>query len=79
MAFALTLRSFTSTLLPQRTIGIFSQTRTRSPIAGQVFMPLTVGRRRVPTMPVGNILVGDTGCDIKHDDSALTVDVVSVS
>jgi hypothetical protein len=31
MDFALTLRSLTSTLLPVRTMGMFSQTRTRSP------------------------------------------------
>ena len=31
MALALTLRSLTSTLLPVRTMGMFSQTRTRSP------------------------------------------------
>lgn len=30
-------------------------------------------------MPVGNILVGDSGCDVKHDDAALSVDVVSIS
>lgn len=30
-------------------------------------------------MPVGNILVGDSGCDVKHDDTALSVDVVSIS
>ena len=34
MVLAFTLRSFTSTLLPVRTIGIFSQTRTRSPVCG---------------------------------------------
>jgi len=31
------------------------------------------------TMPVWNILVGNPSGDIKHDDTALTVDVVSVS
>ena len=31
------------------------------------------------TMPVGNILVGDSGCDIEHDDTALPIDVVAVS
>lgn len=30
-------------------------------------------------MPVGNVLVGDTGCDIEHDDTTLTIDVVSVT
>jgi hypothetical protein len=34
MVLALTLRSFTSTLLPVRTMGMFSQTRTRSPDIG---------------------------------------------
>lgn len=29
-------------------------------------------------MPVGNVLVGDTGGDIEHDDTALSVDVVSI-
>jgi hypothetical protein len=33
----------------------------------------------VRTMPVGNVLVGDSGCDVEHDDTALTVDVVAVS
>ncbi len=31
------------------------------------------------TMPVGHVLVGDSGCDVKHDDTALAVDVVPVS
>lgn len=30
-------------------------------------------------MPVGNVLVGNTGCDIEHDDTTLTVDVVSIT
>ena len=30
-------------------------------------------------MPVGDVLVGDSGCDIKHDDTALSVDVVSIT
>lgn len=30
-------------------------------------------------MPVGDVLVGDSRCDIKHDDCALSVDVVPVS
>ena len=30
-------------------------------------------------MPVWNILVGNTRGDIKHDDTALTVDVVAIS
>jgi hypothetical protein len=34
-------------------------------------MPLTV--------PVGNVLVGDSGSHIEHDDTTLSVDVVTVS
>ena len=30
-------------------------------------------------MPVGDVLIGDTRCDIKHDDTALSVDVVSIT
>ena len=30
-------------------------------------------------MPVGNVLVGNTGCDVEHDDAALAVDVVSIT
>lgn len=35
MDLAFTFRSLTSTLLPQRTMGMFSQTRTKSPEVGQ--------------------------------------------
>jgi len=31
------------------------------------------------SMPVGNILVGDTGGDVKHDDRALALDVVTIA
>ena len=31
------------------------------------------------TVPVGNVLVGDAGGDVEHDDTALPVDVVSVT
>jgi hypothetical protein len=31
------------------------------------------------TVPVGDVLVGDSGGDIKHDDTALAVDVVAIS
>jgi len=31
------------------------------------------------TMPVGHVLVGDSGGDVKHDDTALAVDVVSIA
>ena len=30
-------------------------------------------------MPVGDVLVGDTGGDIEHDDTGLTVDVVTIT
>ena len=30
-------------------------------------------------MPVGDVLVGDAGCDIEHDDTALAVDIVSIT
>lgn len=31
------------------------------------------------TVPVGDVLVGDAGSDIEHDDTALSVDVVTVA
>jgi len=31
------------------------------------------------TVPVGNVLVCDTGCDIEHDDCTLSLNVVSIS
>lgn len=31
------------------------------------------------TVPVRNILVGDTGGDIEHDDTGLAVDVVTIT
>lgn len=30
-------------------------------------------------MPVGDVLVGDAGCHIKHDDAALSVNVVTIT
>lgn len=30
-------------------------------------------------MPVGDVLVGDTGGNIEHDDTALAVDIVTIS
>lgn len=30
-------------------------------------------------MPVGNVLVGNSGSDVEHDDAALAVDVVAIS
>lgn len=37
----------------------------------------SVGGKR--TVPVGNVLVGNARGDIEHDDTALSVDVVSVT
>lgn len=31
------------------------------------------------TVPVGDVLVGDTGSDIEHDDTTLAVDVVTIT
>jgi len=31
------------------------------------------------TVPVGNVLICDTGSDIKHDDTTLSVDIVSIT
>jgi hypothetical protein len=31
------------------------------------------------TVPVGNVLVGDTRGDIEHDDTALAVNVVAIT
>jgi len=30
-------------------------------------------------VPVGNVLVGDSRCDIEHDDTALAVDVITIT
>jgi len=30
-------------------------------------------------MPVWDVLVGDTRCDVKHDDTTLSVDVVTIT
>ncbi len=30
-------------------------------------------------MPVGNVLVGNSGCDVKHNDAAVAVDIVSIT
>ncbi len=30
-------------------------------------------------MPVGDVLICDAGCDVKHDNTALTVDIVSIT
>lgn len=75
MVLALTLRSLTSTLLPQSTIGIPSQTRTRSPGDRQTKQQQAV---KALTVPVGNVLVGDARSHIEHDDTTLAVDIVSI-
>lgn len=36
-------------------------------------------KRALHTVPVGDVLVGNTGGDIEHDDTALSVDVVTVT
>ena len=36
-------------------------------------------KRALHTVPVGHVLVGNTGGDIEHDDTALSVDVVTVT
>jgi hypothetical protein len=38
-----------------------------------------VGSRIGRTVPVRNVLVGNSGCNIKHDDAALPVNVISVT
>lgn len=38
---------------------------------------MSTGLKR--TMPVGDVLVGDAGGDVKHDDAALAVDVVAIT
>ena len=30
-------------------------------------------------MPVGYVLVCDTGCNVKHDDTALALDIITIS
>lgn len=30
-------------------------------------------------MPVGDVLVGDAGSDIEHDDTALAIDIVTIT
>jgi hypothetical protein len=31
------------------------------------------------SVPVGDVLVGDSGCNVKHDDTALSLNVVTIS
>jgi hypothetical protein len=35
--------------------------------------------QRGRTVPVGNVLVSDTRCHVEHDNTALAVDVVSIT
>lgn len=71
---------------------MFSQTRTRSPIDCQnpskasdqtkALVFCTHHRKSrwgVLTVPRWDVLVGDTGSDIEHDDTALAVDIVTIS
>ena len=37
------------------------------------------GREGIHTVPVGNVLVGDAGGNIEHDDTALAVNVVTIT
>lgn len=34
---------------------------------------------KILTVPVGDVLVCDTGGDIEHDDTALAIDVVAIT
>ena len=80
IAFAFTLRSFTSTLFPVRTIGTFSHTRTRSPIPTcQNNGGFGHANSIALTVPVWYIFVRNARSDIKHDDATLAIDVVTVS
>ncbi len=59
-------------------MGTFSQTRTRSPAKRVRGLPGFEVEGSL-TMPVGDVLVGDTRSDVEHDDTALAVDVVAIS
>jgi hypothetical protein len=58
-------------------MGMFSQTRTRSPIWVSNVERIVVVIRH--TVPVGNVLVCDAGRHVEHDDAAVAVDVVSIA
>lgn len=60
---------------------MFSQTRTRSPESVLDGMLSAVDGLRVKgrTVPVGDVLVGNAGSHIEHDDTALAVDVVTIT
>lgn len=55
---------------------MFSHTRTKSPKSLSVY-----ARHRICiqlTVPVGNVLIGDAGGYIEHDDTALPVDIITI-
>lgn len=64
---------------------MFSQTRTRSPrvrLAKNDLHRFTMKKKKKKislTVPVRDVLVGDTGSDIEHDDTTLAVDVVTIT
>lgn len=60
---------------------MFSQTRTRSPrfFVSQKRSGSVHDQKGSLTVPVGDVLVGDTGSDIEHDDTTLAVDVVTIT
>lgn len=47
-------------------------------VARQDYGNILANSYQIP-MPVGNVLVGDSGCDIKHDDGTLALNVVTIS
>jgi hypothetical protein len=62
-------------------MGTFSQTRTRSPKINKLealvgFFRQIKGKH---TVPVGDVLVGDAGRHVEHDDTALAIDVVTIT
>jgi hypothetical protein len=56
---------------------MFSQTRTRSPERCKLVPEQARSGKR--TVPVGDVLVGDTRSYVEHDDTALAVDVVAIT
>lgn len=62
---------------------MFSQTRTRSPKRAcqsiNFIQPASSSIGGSHTVPVGDVLVGDTGGHVEHDDTALAVDVVPIT
>ena len=63
-------------------MGMFSQTRARSPEDNGNYQrrePVEMKMRCKLTVPVGDVLVGDTGGHIEHDNTALAVDIVPIT